>query len=186
MFLQLYIILLSFLTHNKLKLKIISFNSKMGNKSIKDNKRSSTDIINKLTKCEHVEKYSLEGLKTYAKVTNIYDGDTCHLIFDFHTGKTNNTLVDIRVRMAHYNSAEIKTNDKEEKEKAIEARDYFRKICDNKIVYVEFGKYEKYGRPLVVLYFKKEHCGNLNKSINFHMMDMKMGKKYEGKGEKEY
>ena len=158
----------------------------MGNKPAKENKRNSIDIIDRLKKCEHVEKYSLDGLKTYAKVTNIYDGDTCHLIFDFHTGKTNNTLVDIRVRMAHYNCAEIKTIDKEEKEKAIEARDYFRKICDNKIVYVEFGHMDKYGRPLVVLYFKKEHCGNLNKSINTHMMDMNHGKKYEGFGEKEY
>ena len=69
-----------------------------------------------------------------------------------------------------------------EKNLAKKAKDELKKlILNNKLIYVSFDNYDKYGRPLVTLY---ENENITEKSINQQMLDLGFGKSYFG-GHKE-
>lgn len=96
---------------------------------------------------------------TYAKVVNVYDGDTVTLAA-FHTNAKNPHL--FRCRLARIDAPEMtkqtgrtKRDRLREKELAIVSRDALRKLIDNEIVDVKVLKLEKYGRVLAELYYKK-------------------------------
>jgi endonuclease YncB( thermonuclease family) len=82
-----------------------------------------------------------------AKCVGVYDGDTITLTFPFA-----NNYYYASCRCYGYNCAEIRTSDIDEKAKGIIARDRVRELILGKIVYVEFGANDKYGRPLVTVH----------------------------------
>lgn len=117
--------------------------------------------------------FSFDGLITQAKAVKVYDGDTLHLAFRYQ-GK----IVKIRCRMAGYDSAEMKPAKHEPYREeiiklAIKARDYLRNLVNNQILDVKFGKFEKWGRPLVDIYLNGKH-------INKLMIQSGHGKAYFG------
>jgi len=116
--------------------------------------------------------FSLEDIKTYARVSNVYDGDTLHLTFYL-----DNRLVRFRCRLGGIDTPELRGKTIDEKTMACDARDYLRKMVDDKIVYVEFGKMDKYSRPLVNLYKN----GN---NVNQLMIIKGFAVYYDGKGPK--
>lgn len=77
------------------------------------------------------------------KCTKVYDGDTCHIIFEF-----NNQLTKIKIRMLGYDAPEMKSKDAAIKQKATEARDKLRELVLDKIVTCKLGDFDKYGRVL--------------------------------------
>jgi endonuclease YncB( thermonuclease family) len=90
-----------------------------------------------------VDYFSFEGKYT-AKITDVYDGDTCHAIIPFINGK----FTKIHVRMIGYNCPEIKDKDLEKKHQAKIAKELFSSLVLNKIVSLECGEFDKYGRVL--------------------------------------
>lgn len=122
---------------------------------------------------QNVPLFSFEGLECPAKVVKVYDGDTIHIAFFYH-----NQLVKIRGRMTGYDSAEMRPNRAEAHReqiiaKAIQARDTLNQLIGNQLVFVKFGKFEKWGRPLITIY----HQG---RNINQYMVNIGMGIAYSG------
>jgi len=97
---------------------------------------------------EKLKLFSLEDDIVGAKCMKVYDGDTCHLGF-----KLDGEWVKLRCRMIGYNSAEMRG---EEREQGILDRDFLASLIFDKKLIAHFGKFDKYGRPLVKLYLIDE------------------------------
>jgi micrococcal nuclease len=88
--------------------------------------------------------FSLEGQEHRAKVVDVYDGDTIKCVFPIH-----NKLYRWNCRIAGVDTPEIRTRCKPEKELGYNVRDKLREKILNKIVYLQCGEFDKYGRLLV-------------------------------------
>ena len=111
-----------------------------------------------------------------AKVTSVYDGDTFDAVVDMGFS----TSVNIKVRMLGIDTAEIKSKDPEQKEKAIAARDFLRSvILDNKIIIRTAGM-EKYGRWLGEIWELPKEGEEVTESINDQMIKLGHAKAYFG------
>lgn len=130
-----------------------------------------------------VDFFSLEGHKTWAKCVKVYDGDTCTIVFMFN-GKPQK----FRTRLIGIDTAEIKPKNKNAEEKelekkfAIKTREYLSNIILNKLIYVECGDWDKYGRLLVTLY--KDNVSEL--SLNKTLVDEGYAYGYEGATKKTF
>lgn len=83
-----------------------------------------------------------------AKIVDVYDGDTCTAVFWF-----GGNLVRSQLRLEGFDSPEMRAGrgrqlEPGEKEKATVCRDALRALVLNRIVAVEFGPSDKYGRAL--------------------------------------
>lgn len=136
----------------------------MGNKSDK----------NILMAMKDAPEFSFAGVY-YAKVVSVYDGDTITCIIKF-----NGKYCKVKVRMMHYNSAEIRTKDLDEKLLGLDAKKRLSdKVLDKVCVLKVSTKKDKYGRLLGELYHN-DSC------VNFEMIKEGYGKPYDGKGEKQF
>jgi endonuclease YncB( thermonuclease family) len=129
---------------------------------------------------DNVEPFTLDGTKTVAMCSKVYDGDTIHLIIPI-----NGDFKRIICRMQGYNSAEIKGSGEEERKKAIAARDRMSELVYAKVVYVELGKNDKYGRVLTNV-FLIDGRDTVGECVNDIMMREGHGAPYNGKGEKKF
>lgn len=134
--------------------------------------RMSYSILRNL-KGNEVQRFTLRGERKHAKVASIYDGDTLDLAF-YRDDKMKH-LVRYKCRMSGYDAPEMDEEDGEL------TRDYLAHLCtggkvfkpvdfqnvngilskdqlqtkldqSNRLVFAEFGREGKYGRPVVVLY----------------------------------
>ena len=121
-----------------------------------------------------VPKFSLAGLETKAKIVKVYDGDTIWAVFEY-AGKISR----FNCRMNGYNSAEMRTDDPAEKESAVKSKEALAELVLDKIVDLHLGDFDKYGRPLVQVY-----SGGVD--VNKYMVENGFGKKYTGRGAKEW
>lgn len=103
-----------------------------------------------------VNKYSLEGLKKYCKVVKVYDGDTITIVFKHH-----GQLVKYSCRIDGIDAPELRTKNKKEKEKAIYVREYVKNMIDQETVKVYFGKFDKYGRPLIKIRHNRQDLSGI-------------------------
>ncbi len=120
--------------------------------------------------------YSLEGLRTQAKCTSVYDGDTAYFAFRAGPGMP---IYRYKCRMDGYNSAELRTKDPVEKAAGLAAKNALVDEICGKIVSIVVGKYDKYGRLLVTVL-------NGTENINQKMITGGFGKPYTGRGEKQW
>ena len=149
-----------------------------------------------------VDLFSLEGNNVSAKVVQVYDGDTCDLVFDYR-----GELVRYKCRLEGINTAELgkkgaKGRDAKGRDAKI-ARNFLAWLCtgnkaeefdDNapawtktvlqkwlneskKLVYAELGGFGDFGRLLVTLKRPK----NANKTFNQLLLDEEYATKYRGK-----
>lgn len=120
---------------------------------------------------EHIEcapLFSLNGMKTKAKVVKVYDGDSIHVIFDY-CGK----YYTFKCRLMGIDTPEMRTTNVVEKQMAYKARDYLRSLILNKVVDLECFKFDKYGRLLVDVSIENQRVNELMISNNY-------AKKYDG------
>ena len=122
-----------------------------------------------LDSCEY---FSFDGIETYAKVCKVYDGDTVTILFDYH-----GEIIKLSCRLLGIDTPELRSNNQKEKEYAIKARDYLANLILDKVVMVKFKKFDKYGRPLIVLY-KRGIIAKTN--INKLMIKEKYALSYDG------
>lgn len=123
---------------------------------------------------KNTQSLNFNNYKTDCKIVDVYDGDTCKGIFEFR-GKH----YIFKFRLAHIDTPEMRTTNAKEKEMAIIARDRLRTLILDKIVYVECGNYDKYGRILATIYLNSNVISG-TKSVNQIMLDEKLAVKYEG------
>ena len=123
---------------------------------------------------DDISVFSLQGYNTLARVVNVYDGDTCTIIFEWE-GKMRKFKCrcngydspEMKPRLNNENRDEIIKNAKIAKERLIELTKY----C----IRIECLEFDKYGRLLVELY-----TYNNNESINKIMIDEGYGYEYHG------
>ena len=122
----------------------------------------NNDLIENLKKVKNtdVEEFSLKNKTFMAKVVDIYDGDTCKIIFYL-----DNKLVKFTCRLNGIDTPELKplktkVNRDEEIEKAKQCRNRLIELCcgakDDKLVFIKCNDFDKYGRLLVEIYESKE------------------------------
>ena len=137
-----------------------------------------TGVINKTT------IFSLEGTKHLCKVVDVYDGDTCKVVFPFAE-----KMCRWNVRLTGYDTPEMRPpknqeNREEEKKAAYAARNFLRSkvMNDDQLVYIKCGEFDKYGRLLGTLYLQDEE----STSINDLMIQEGHGYVYDGGTKKKF
>jgi endonuclease YncB( thermonuclease family) len=130
-------------------------------------------------KLEIVDDAEFFDLKceTLAKCVKVYDGDTIHVIFEY-----KGEMKKFKCRCIGYNCAEIKTKNVEEKNKAILCKNFVSDNILNKIIKINIGEFDKYGRILVDVNYGKNFRYNLKTEI----IKNNLAKLYDGKGEKNW
>ena len=115
-------------------------------------------------------EFSLEGQELKAKVVSVYDGDTVKCVFPL-----NNKLYKWNCRLSGVDTPEIRTRDKVEKQYGYQVRDNLREKILNKVVTLECGDFDKYGRLLV-----KIKCDNDECTINQWLINKDYAFEYHG------
>lgn len=126
--------------------------------------------------------FSLEGYTGYARIVDIYDGDTFKAILFLHCRPLKFIF-----RTLDYDAPEMKPlksnpNRSQEKKQALLAKELFQKLThyEQDLVYVQCFKMDKYGRVLVRVYTSYDAFLN-DDSINKKMIDSNLVNKYDGK-----
>lgn len=122
--------------------------------------------------------FSFKDYKTKCRVVDVYDGDTCTIIF-----KYRDEIIKYKVRCYGYDSPEMKPkrdieNRDEIIERAKEARKYFSNLVnyESGLIWVHLHEFDKYGR-LLGTFYKNETS---EKSINDIMIENGYGYSYFG------
>lgn len=135
------------------KSRNINFNSKIYYETEKE--------LDNLT-LDNTPKFSFENEIHLCKVLDVYDGDTIKVAFKLIN--TDNYIY-YSIRLLDIDTPEIRTKNKKEKEKGLQARDYLRNLILHKNIILVCNKFGKYGRILGTIYFNLDDMYE-NKSIN--------------------
>jgi len=118
----------------------------------------------------------VKDAKVFCKVLDVYDGDTCTVVYQFE-----NQLIKEKVRMFGYDSAELRPKKKhfpveEDRQAEIKkgkiARDYLKSLVLGKIMVLKCGGRGNFGRRLGTLYLDDQ-------SVNDLMIQTKHGEVYD-------
>jgi endonuclease YncB( thermonuclease family) len=123
---------------------------------------------------EDAPNFSLDGYKTNGRIASVYDGDTVRIIFSFH-----GTFYKWNCRLAGIDTPELRTSNDKEKEYGYQVRDILREKILNKVVSVECGKFDKYGRLLVTITCDEDCCVNKWLVENKYALEYDGGKKQD-------
>ena len=151
-------------------------------------KKNNKNIEEELKQCDYknLPLFSFNDIKTVCKVVDVYDGDSCTIIF-----KYKDEMIKYKVRCNGYDSPEmkpsLKNNDREiEKAKAKEAKTYFENLVNfnkNGLTYIHIHGFDKYGRLLGTFFINNTFSG---KSINTLMIEKGHGYTYNGGTKKKF
>lgn len=128
------------------------------------------DLVN-----NNIPQFNFEGEIKQAKVVDVYDGDTIKIVFTF-----SNKLYKFNCRIVGVDTPELRTKNKDEKKYGIHVRDKLREKILNKVVMVECGDFDKYGRLLIDI------KDNLNKKISEWLIENKYAFAYDGGKKKDW
>ena len=123
-------------------------------------------------KIDDADKFSdcMKNKKVEAKIVSVYDGDTVKAIFPL-----NGVLYKWNCRLTGIDTPEIRTKSKLEKQYGYKVRDHLREKILNKVVILECGDMDKYGRLLVSIKCQGESC-----SINQWLINNEYAFSYNG------
>jgi endonuclease YncB( thermonuclease family) len=135
--------------------------------------------------------FSFNGLVTYGKAVDFYDGDTFNIIISYY-----DLLYHFKARMFGYDSPEMKPslsleNREEVKKNALVAKNRLMELLGSKDYFkVHCHEFDKYGRLLVSVFVKDHHDDNdeeedngvydFNKTVNGQMVREGHGYSYYG------
>ena len=133
----------------------------------------------------NVPLFSLEGIFCECKVVDVYDGDTCKVVFPLH-----DKLYRWNVRLDGYDTPEMrprknKPNREQEIAAAKEAKKFLKDLVmksPEQLVYIKCKEFDKYGRLLADLFV----CQDDKCSVNQMMIDNGHGYVYNGGKKKEF
>ena len=153
--------------------------------------------INELINAHNVPIFSLDGMSCLAKIVDIYDGDSCKLVM-----KYGGRLQCFNCRLAGIDTPEMKPLRSKpgrelEIENAIKCRNRLAELCcdyespssslhfkkiisrNTKIVQIDCGKFDKYGRLLVIIFINGQN-------VNEILVNEGYAKKYDGGTKEEF
>jgi micrococcal nuclease len=119
-------------------------------------------------------KFSLEGQKIKAKIVSVYDGDTVKCVFPLH-----DKLYKWNCRLSGVDTPEIRTRNKLEKAYGYTVRNNLREKILNKVVNIECGEFDKYGRLLIKIQCDGDDC-----SVNQWLINKDYAFAYDGNAKK--
>ena len=93
---------------------------------------------------EKVKEFGFDGEVKEAKVVSVYDGDSCRVVFP-----VLRKLYKFNYRIKGVDTPELRTKNKKEKEYGLLVRDKLKEKILNKVVWIECGDFDKYGRLLI-------------------------------------
>ena len=96
---------------------------------------------------DDITPFSFDGISTYAKIVDVYDGDTIKIVFEY-----KGEFIKYSARLYGIDTPEIRTKDAEEKKRGYEARDFLRSLILDRVLKVDLLKFDKYGRLLATVY----------------------------------
>lgn len=141
----------------------------------------------------NTEFFTLNGIKTYARLVDVYDGDTITCIIPVF-----NNYYKFHIRLNDLDTCEIKNKNDELKKRALLARHTILNIiCNNNnldlhcsrkeiqdylsinvyLVYLDCLTFDKYGRVLANVY--ESHISE--KTLSQILIDQQLGYHYDGK-----
>ena len=135
--------------------------------SIKDYEQSDDNLLENGSL--KTPLFTLNDINCTAKCVKCYDADTIHIVI-YHGNKLQRFVC----RLIGIDSAEIRTSNMKEKAHAIKARDYLSDLILNKLISIQCGKFDKYGRLLITIFYNDEN-------INEKLVTLKYAYKYDGK-----
>jgi endonuclease YncB( thermonuclease family) len=136
-------------------------------------------ILNELS-IENIPKlYTLNGKEKWARVVDVYDGDTLNIIFFVGSELQNH-----KFRLYGIDTPEIKplksiSNRDEVIDSAKKSKEYLASLILNKVVYIKFRQEEKYGRLMGEIYFDNTTTSS-NASVNQLMVQNGYAYEYFG------
>lgn len=149
-----------------------------------------------------LKDFSFTGMLRTGKVVDIYDGDTCRIAFYMKERFQNSSeIIMVAARLYGIDCPEIRTKNINEKNDAIKAKNYLcrhvtsvdtpDKIDENKkLVKVRFGKNDKFGRPLCIIFLplnqEIEYYNIFENSFNHKMITSGHAKMYLGGTKEQY
>ena len=116
-----------------------------------------------------IDRFSFEGLERQSRVVKVYDGDTITILFRF-----NKQYYKTSCRMVGIDTPELRTKNLKEKAAGYKAKQFLETLILDKILLVKFGKFDKYGRPLVEVFLDN------GQSVSNMMISNKYAKPYFG------
>lgn len=125
--------------------------------------------------------FSFNGLITYAKAVDFYDGDTFNIIVSHY-----DSLYHFKARMFGYDSPEMKPsrsleNREEIKKNAITAKNRLAELLGAKEYFkVQCHEFDKYGRLLVTVMRDDSMLHDFENSVNAQMIKEGHGYAYNG------
>tara|TARA_Y100000389_G_C17469942_1_gene529462 strand:- start:1563 stop:2087 length:525 start_codon:yes stop_codon:yes gene_type:complete len=142
----------------------------------------------KKSKCDELKECNLQNTMQFVpnvqigKVIKVYDGDTITIASKPYRKEPPYKF---SIRLRGIDCPELRTNDNNEKEIAIIARDMLRDKILHKYVYVNALSYEKYGRLLCNVYLLKHEGTNKeldewSDCINDWLLKRRLAVKYNG------
>ena len=133
------------------------------------NESLSIDVLS--TMDNKIKPFTLDGMVFQAKIVDVHDGDTIKAVF-----KVFDKYYRWNCRIAHVDTPELKTDNAEEKERAIFVRDKVRELLLNKIVTLHCLTFDKYGRLLIEV-----EVPGTNERLHEWLITNKYANPYEGK-----
>ena len=107
------------------------------------------DLITRLQTIDGscVDRFSFDGIETYAKVVSIHDPDTVTIVFEW-----NNQLIKLNVRLDGIDAPELKSKVPAESAACRAGTLRLQELINNKVVKVILGKFDKFGRVLSTIH----------------------------------
>jgi endonuclease YncB( thermonuclease family) len=123
------------------------------------------DVLKDISKENCPPLFTMNGKKLYCKVIDVYDGDTCNIVFI-----CDNKLQHYRFRLYGINCKEIRPKKNiENRQQYIELAKSAKKALEdkvlNKVVFIEFVKEEKFGRLMGTIYSDDKKTINFNEEM---------------------
>jgi endonuclease YncB( thermonuclease family) len=135
--------------------------------------------------------FTLNGIKDYARVTEVYDGDTITIVMNI-----SGSFLKFKCRMMGIDTCEIRSKNSKNKELAVKARNRLIELITDKqldeaskkkevssfleedvyVIWVHCLEFDKYGRALI-------HCFKTPQSVKSFsetLVEEKLAYKYEG------
>lgn len=120
---------------------------------------------------EGTNPLEIRNHKCWGRVIKTYDGDSCHIAL-FYKGE----MIRISCRVAGIDTPEIRGKTDLEKEWAVNAREVWKELTNDILVWVHIDKPDKYGRYLVTFYTDDTEGQQLNQV----MVDRGLACEYDG------
>jgi endonuclease YncB( thermonuclease family) len=124
--------------------------------------------------CDSVNRFSFDGVDTLGRVAHAHDADTVTIIFEWR-----GQLIKLNTRLAGIDAPELNSKVLAESEACRVGTQALRDLIQDKVVRVKLANFDKFGRPLAILY-TMEPLGDGDMSVNDWLIKLGYARRYMG------